>query len=230
MSLMVYIPDAPAAPEALLDKLGLGGVMPRGCLQGGQVAGPHGTTGTLIGTDRPLRYDADDQMWYPAPERAYWVGWPTDAPPGPGDLIRPKFVTGQVLRLGDGNDWICPTARLYDGMAALPVRFGLDADGNDAAEVVREYADLWSMAQEIWTGAIAELQAPDSDESGMDPERVIEIAHAALAANYRLNPTIIKALGLLTTENIHEIVRILVDFGSFRAFLSDAVEKKKGGE
>jgi len=227
MSLMIYIPDAPAAPETVLVKLGLGGVMPPGTGHGSSVAGPGGTTGSLVGPPRGLRYDAEAQTWYPGPEKSYWIGWPTDSPPSPKELLRPKFVSGQVLRLGDGNDWICPTARLYDGTPKLPVRFGLDVDGNDAGEIVAEYADLWALAQQVWVGALAEMQDPDSDEPVLSPDRVIEIAHAALAANYRVNGTVVKALGLLTTENIHEITRTLVDFETFRAILQDSIEKKK---
>ena len=241
---LVFIPKAPAVNAAMLGQLGLTALLPAGYQQAGPVSGPltpasvkggpGESTGVLLSAKAAgMRYLPNQQSWFPhkifgdagQEQIDYWLGLAKDDPPTPAELVRERIVTGKVLKLADGAEWICPTAVLYDGMPKLPVRLGLDADGDDTGEVVAEYDALWQLACEVRETAIAELR--DQETAAMTGDRAMEAAAECLAANYRLNLHAVKAMGLLSTENLHEILRTLVDFDGFRAMLSEFADDEK---
>ena len=180
----------------------------------------------LCGTKGGLRYSESLQTWKPLADRGYWLGWEGD-PPGPQSLLRPKIIVGSTVMLEDGQAWICPMARLYDGTPNLPLRIGLDDEGGDAAEIVERYRALWELGEDVWRRMRAEV------DTGVVAEKwtvaqTLDAAVVCLATNYRINAHAAKAVGLLTTENVAEILRVLVDFGTFRAMLAEFVRTAEG--
>ena len=49
-----------------------------------------------------LGFFPDRQTWVDCGE--FWLGWETENPPGPDDLLRPRPVGGEGVALGDGRD------------------------------------------------------------------------------------------------------------------------------
>lgn len=213
-----------------LGTLGLAAVFTgRGLEQRGTEAGPAGA-GTVF---RPQRADADEPLlgcWPasdPDPARAqtwedtgkgYWLGhWPA-APPMPADLVRPDLIDGHPVRLGDGNDWLIPVARVFPAGSRLPMRLTLGPDGWEGA-VLPAYADLSRRAGEFWEF----LLAAEGDSIAL--ARWIPLAVDALAVNYHLNDRGASHLGILTNQNILTILGALVDTPSLVKH-RESMEKK----
>lgn len=246
MDFQYFLPNATAAPETLIEALGLRAML--GPVPYAQrpitSGGPGGTGGVVIAADPPGRgaspsYQPEGWRWIPArsdrqtgTEPPYWLGVSTTAPPTPAELVRPWIVPGEGIELGDGNVWTVPQARLASRngilMTGLPLAHGLSDDGEEITTIAAEYARLWDLAGEVWATCICVVLAqvreqgveglPDEPPPAepMTPEREREIATAALAANYRVGRAEVLALGLLETRTTGAILRALVDFGGWQ--------------
>jgi hypothetical protein len=167
-----------------------------------------------------------------------WVGFYTAALPTPEELRRPDALTGHAVELGDGRGWVIPVARAHaetDGelvyQCALPRCVGLDESGEWSREsVVPRYARLWSVAERWWAELgeqIAALAGKEPDADGADGESgglafdfpgAIDAAIECLATNYRVGPAEVAALGLLTDQNVAEILNAVVDWPTWVAW------------
>jgi len=133
---------------------------------------------------------------------AYYLGWRPDEPPTADELARPRPIPGRTVTLGDGGEWLTPVARSVDGRFGVDVTYGLDADGREAMTPVARHRRLWELASEAATAYL------DPDR-GLGHAEALELAIEALAANYRLGRPEILALGLLASDTVLEIVRIV---------------------
>jgi hypothetical protein len=242
---LYYIPDRTNAPPELLASLGIASVLGCSPTFGYIDSGPGGSGGVLVaasvGAATPLCYKTDGWRWIPRREPAndagspgkvlFYLGVPTPAP-GPCDLARGEMLEGNPVALADGNEWVIPIGRFYDGGTPLGRRITLDADGNDTLTVLASRKVLWDAACETWEKFVtqhipAEPDISDRPDSGMTLLRGKQIASACLAANYRLGEFEVSALGLLSTDNIRPALSVLIDLASFEELLK---KKQDGAE
>lgn len=153
----IFIPKAAAPNPALLDQVGLPGLIRDGdfsplmipILKEGPDGG-HGLLFTWVDTNgaenNPYQgFSAEKQHWEPAPPDPvlqlpagrYWFGVERNRPPTPDDLRRRSMLPGFHAPFADGNDWRLPNAQL------LPHRFGMGADGREKEIVKVEYRELY---------------------------------------------------------------------------------------
>jgi len=229
-----FLPGAPGASPESLAAIGLGHVGP---VASGRIdRGADGKAGTLVrsnadGAGGRLGFN-DLLAWRPEPQRRWWLGFDEAAPPGPDDLLRRTgLVAGLDVTLADGGAWHCPTARMADGTCRLPMRVGLDAEGNDTFNVLDTRRHLWELTTEAWEHAMADaMKAGGEGEGGkMTFGRAVEIAGECVATNYRVGLTEIKALGLLTTANASEVLSVLIDWEGFLEMAKAAGAAEEGG-
>lgn len=151
--------------------------------------------------NRRLGYYADKQTWRPHPDGKYWIGWYTDAPPGPDDLRRPEFIAGTPERLGDGNEWVFPLGYsiLPDGYASnIPSTLGLDDKGNDRHEPLPYYSGLAALCDE----ALEQIMQFEADRTyRFAYDFLYRVTFGALAINYRLDVFAAKALRLFINDD-----------------------------
>lgn len=236
---LYFIPAQTAAGPALLAELGIAAVLGGTDVEQGLCqSGPAGGSGVLFrrsaAAGPPVSYAPDRQSWFPAgPQKVYWLGFEHADPPCPADLARglSRRIPGSDVELADGNLWHCPIARLAAGGTNLPIRLGLDPQtGADSFRVADSAVKLWEMAGEVWARDVAAAQAQAAGDDGIDDplsaDRVIEIAVAALAANYRVGRWEVQALELLGQAELREVLDVLVDIPGLKELAGDGGGKK----
>jgi hypothetical protein len=195
--------------------------------------GPGGGNGAVVADSRtPVEgrgYYADRQTWRQIPGSEAWVGWETDSPPEPDDLVRHKVLPGHEVTLGDGNPWQIPIARaLVDNekgsleyTCTLPQTLDLDTEGKwTLGKVVSPHTLLWDDACRYWNSRIG----IDTEESDIDFkfDALVGAAIRAMNTNYRINAVEAAGIGLLTTQSLHAVLEATVDWPTMQAW-----QKKK---
>lgn len=184
--------------------------------------GPDGGVGAILTDSEHYRYNIDTQTW--ADAGGFWVGFQTDAPPGPDDLIRKRPLDGQLLELADEREWLIPVARRWseeDDQARwscnLPskLRFG-QSKQVFLGGVLPRYARLW---------AIAEADAMPESEL-LSGNGWVYAAAEILQANYKIGTAEIELLGLFTQETPRQILDVFGDWAT-RAAINTAINEKK---
>ncbi len=175
---------------------------------------------------KPL-VDLKAQRWKRIQETPGWVGLVGDERPGPTQLGRPRQVQGHWVRLADGNDWLVPVARRVTGDLNFPAALHRDEKGVwSAGEVLPAYRDLWDTACRIWDALFAEITK--GRDLTIDVTVEADAAVEALAVNYRVGPTEVELLGLLTTTDVAEVLKALIDWPRVEQALAE--QKKTESE
>jgi len=204
-----------------------------------QGQGPDGAHGVLV-THPDVepdmrRCDAASQEWRKAPGHRYWVGMWREAPPRAAELLRPgaELVDGLPVELG-GQAWLVPVARRWTlvedsprWFPALETTLEMDDEGEiSSGDVVPRLAGLWLDAQ-----AVADdiFNAENSDgQIALDPREQFKRCVRVLATNYRLGIPECNLLKILTTANIADVLRTLVDLEGMQAITNALVKKNSG--
>ena len=209
-----FIPDVVFGDEnqqeQILESAGLSDRFPGG--RGGRMAGkgPNGENGFFFARDSTCcSYKPDEQTWSgPFGKGGYWIGFRTDAPPGPEDLARAKQYKGHMVELADGNEWLIPAASMAPCVMVMK-----DGAVEMKPQAMRE--KLWAIVEEnrdlLWG---TEKDGKYKEGEGIDAPVVMGIAATCLGANYliSLSPEEeLSALGLITTGNNEEMIQALFD-------------------
>jgi len=182
--------------------------------------------------DYPYQIDCADfgaETWTQFAHRGspLWVGWRSDSPPRPAELLRHGILEGYDVLLADGNRWHVPCARKF------PRTLSLDRDGNVIYQPMprfRAFSEKVFAIGEIVFGTRATDAPIPTDRDWFD------LAAQALGWNYRLGAFDCSALGLLNEANIAVrplerpspewgIIEAALDFPRLRQIILD--EKKK---
>jgi len=240
MSLIYFIPKVQCAPP-LVQLAAMGLSYAFDAQPGGRETrkGPEDQVGCWIGHDSLLvRVGSDDLQSRRIPGTEAWVGrFQKDPPPKPVDLARKEQLDGHLVRLADGNDWLCPIARGWteeDGEQrwyhALPQRLELDDDGKwSQGAVVAKFAPLWALAtrwEEALVGAVGE---DDETPVAFEFQDGIEAAIECLAVNYRIGPAECALLGLLTAECCRGVLHALIDWPTRLEWVQKKIQADAAG-
>jgi hypothetical protein len=153
-----------------------------------------------------------------------WLGYDAADPPGPEHLVRDEPIEGHPVTLADGHSWTVPIIRSVMHGSQLPQQLVLDERGQWTATPLEIYARHEADAERIWQHVMAEAEA-EADEHGeqleqpepIDFDELMRIVIDTLAINYRIDKTIVSALGLLTTDHPWRIARAMIDWPSLLA-------------
>ena len=224
MSFLYFIPDVVEKPSAeqlgalgLTERLAGGGMAFRPLTQG---KGPSGGAGVIVCRPRKHNpgYYPERQEWRQVKSGdgapAYWLGTWKDARPGPADLQREPLLDGHLVKLGDGNEWLVPVARL------LPEALVHSPEDGWSTCRLEAYAWLWDIAETFWEEFAASVQESTTPADG---ERVAvklsdasDMAARVLGANYRVGLPEISGLGLFRTDTPVDILLALCDWPTLR--------------
>jgi hypothetical protein len=114
--------------------------------------GPGGKPGcvlTVKRSDAPdprfLQYHADAQTWLSVDGQ--WIGWTTDDPPQPVEVLREKPVGSVSVTDESDRQWTIPIARMpASEFGELATYYSLDRQGRTAAKLQAFEANLWQAA------------------------------------------------------------------------------------
>jgi len=226
MSFLYFVEGRGGMAADDLGKVGLGYLAPANTPARSASNGPGGKSGVTFavvphGSDVPqnIGFYPNKQTWTQIPGTETWLGYVTDAPPGPKDLLRDDAMGGHTVRLEDGNEWHIPVACYFDRSTPFPRKVKWTADGWEVGGVAAKYEQLYGLASEFWD-KIFEGKGKD-----VTINTEINVAALALGLNYRIGPPEIAALELLTTFNTEEIVKKILDMDLFLDFVKKNQEQ-----
>lgn len=183
-----------------------------------QGPGPDGAGGHLLafgaGNPSPVGHTL---TWTPVGATGYYTGVDPADPPTPSDLARPLQRDGHVVRLGDGRDWLVPVARAVDGTTPLPRAVTWDGHDWGLGDVETAYRALFAAACRLWNGLRERAATAGEETVTVTVRDEIDLAAAALAVNYRVGPTELAVLGLLTTETAGRVCLACIDWPGVQA-------------
>ncbi len=182
-----------------------------------------------------IKYSPKSQTWAKveppadAPDDAHaaYIGYATDSPPGPMDLIRnDPVLDGYALILqGPGGEgrWFVPRARIYDEDIAGDKIDGPTSDLPQSlsmvgGEIVKtdlpRYRQACLDADRIWAAVLSanSTDADPAEEVVLGDDEEFNLAARILGINYKVAIPEINALAIITTETMGNIVRCFVDF------------------
>lgn len=169
--------------------------------------GPTGTSGILFCWRKngpcEFKFDPQEQDWIKAAANGdwkagrYWVGIQKGNPPIPANLVRAYPYRGENYTLGDGQSWIIPRAE------SLPRDIILQDDGSLKFETQRMF-HAFSMQADAWR-TVRDNKEPFKFTAGW------HFVVSALRLNYRITPEVASALKLFNTENIGELVAMIIE-------------------
>lgn len=160
-----------------------------------RLRGPDGGNGVIFGWPVngalcPLSFQPDEQTWIPAvafgglEAGRYMVGFWNDRRPTPGELQRPRFIAGNLVALGDGNEWSVPNC------SQIPHAWAADDDGVWRLKVKAEFRSIVERAK-AWETVFR-------TSSGVPAGDALEFALQALSINYRMTREVATFLELFT--------------------------------
>lgn len=142
---------------------------------------------------------------------AYMIGFPVGVNRcGPEELQKPELFSGYYVRLGDGNQWICPAA------AQLPHSLKFTA-GRWQKHRQARFDEYWTKSA-IWFNRFMEHDLEHErimNAEGLTAEALLqewaEFVVFALRQNYRINNVIASELGLFDERSIAAVTRACID-------------------
>jgi hypothetical protein len=220
VSLSYYIPELRGVRPEDIEKAGLSHAFPGGLCAFVHCDGPDGGNGCVVTIEsHGCGYFPGRQKWIKAPGAKWWIG--VEGETLPADLERKEVIDGHLVKLEDGNEWLIPAARSF-GRALLPRVLTADTEGNKVKEPLARFTELSADAERI----AIEVYSPREDwEPGhvpVDEDEIEDMAIRALLTNYRVSVFEVLILRLVTTANALPILRALVDYPTFLAWVKSA--------
>lgn len=184
-------------------------------------AGPDGSPGMVVSTAScqagTLGYYPDKQEWRACPGSA-WIGWQTDAPPQPRDLVREDndVIATYDMVMGDGKKWQIPVIQRAAEAAVTPALDGnLGWDHKTQQMIIAAKRD-----QHKYYEAAARLFNWTVERGVKDYSDILKDIATCMSALYRIGYPEIIGLQICSQKNLDEIVVRLLG-------IEFMIEKKK---
>jgi hypothetical protein len=207
---LYFVENLKGMPMPRLAEFGLWPVLGNESFNRLESIGPENKAGVLLAwvprtnnRERAPRYVPHEQTWTKNPRANHWVGFWNDRPPTEADLRRETTNGVNRPKLGNGEQWVVPTAKLYPKGTGLPQTRGIDEEGKVVRRVQPEYEQVMLDGDLVWNHALTGEGIPD--------EESFEICVRALAVNYRVGPLEVSLLRLLDDDTETLICWALID-------------------
>lgn len=238
MALLYFIPGAKALSPPVIAAHGLAHLS-TGVGHVETYRGPRGA-GLLVSDNRTpaelLRYDPDQQDWSERFGLDSLVGTWHDHKVTPQHLQRETLIQGQSIELLDGQQWTVPILRQWrDGDDQLVFKCLLPSVMQQSPSngrfilgaVIPQYRQLWESSLVIAQQILIQLSTSAPVE--LEDESINQFAIDLLAANYRLDASVVSHLQLLTLEHCSEIVCAALDLATLRHSLKNLYRRRTSG-
>ena len=188
--------------------------------------GPDGNPGQLVlphsspdESHNPVPgYSPATQTWEQLPGMDCWIGWQTDNPPKPADLLRqpgPRYH-GPAVELNDGHDWLIP--------ACMDQKHVMVPDGSGwSTKNSSRWPDLYTLAEPV----LAMIESNQRDEEPFNHGMAATFVCECLRLNYRVNPAIVGALSLLDQDLLPRLAALATDYSRIFNLIQELAQKKQ---
>ena len=232
----IYIPKAQAPNPALLEEVGLPGLVRDGDLSPSIFtilnSGPDGGSGLIFAWIEPGNEEngpkpghyPEVQKWESAPPDPvknlpagrYWFGFEPKRPPTPEDLARREQLPGFHGVFADGSEWRLPSSML------LPHRYTLGSDGHEKKVIKDQYQEIYKRMEWCYEQAEAYVR----DDAIRNPTEWREYVAFMLMQNYRINLPICYWLQLFDESNWWGTALNTVDYQALEQIEEDLKKKE----
>lgn len=223
--LLYYFPGVKVLDEADVVSRGLSSVLDGNrSIARIERGGPDGGDGFIATLDssRACTCSPDEQEWQE--RRGFWIGHWKGAAYLPQDFARERQYAGHLVTLADGNQWLVPVVRLFDGDSPLPQRLAMGADGAIAGTILPRFSQLFDDANHVWDSVL--LQVPGHTGRTLPRDIGWRVAVDALSLNYRIGNQEASLLGLFTDGTLLDVLEAIVDLPNLATMVE---ESKKNG-
>lgn len=174
--------------------------------------GPDDLSGMMFYSGEAIdcNYKPQEQTWLKSNSGLFFIGYYKSSPPTILELKRTVQISGYPIELRNGESWLVPLARIFPNGTRLPQSLVLGSKGEVIKEILPQYATFSMKCEKFWKDFEISMGLT-SGEPQMTEVEAIELAAEALNLNYRINIDGINAIKLFTTQNIGEILAMIVD-------------------
>lgn len=190
--------------------------------------GPGDAQGFILAFDRAdqqipdLKFNSAAQTWRKAKGGKFWVGLSKDDRPGPDDLARSRVISGEAVKLHDGNEWTIPICLSIVRGTTLPRALVLGQDGETwELATLPEFVRLCKDAATVWEA----FRTANDGTVTMDGQEAPRIAADALAVNYRIGPMEISMLALWSSTDMWNVLKAIIDGYAVERIAKERAEK-----
>jgi hypothetical protein len=198
---------------------------------------PSGTNGMVFADgarmgDWTIRVDMAEQSWRKIPKSDCYVGYWNASPPLPEELLRPKYLTGYLTRIGS-HEWIIPlTARFDDSRkllaTSLPCYVDCDDDGNWVeGDVLDVHRRLWEIGAPFRDDIMAQKLGESAAREFSD-EELYSTALAYIQANYVVGQRELAMMQALTKNDssIRSAILLANDYPTLARWAEEQKKKR----
>ncbi len=166
--------------------------------------------------DAPMpAFYPDKQEWKCCNGGKLWIGWTTDAPPRPEDLIRAEPTDGTLVRLADGHDWLVPRLKFF------PWIWEWSTNGEKEQVYARQYRKLVDDTQ----AAYDDYQ--NINTGGVKLDRMLDIIARAISVNYFAGEAELVALGAIGNAELERAFVVLTGHDEWLAAIHARADAEK---
>jgi len=187
--------------------------------------GPAGRPGIYAAhTDAKLKrigYYPDKQDWHKCGE--FWIGL-NGSGVQPRQLMKRDLLSGHMVTLSDGNEWLIPAAIRPDTMQPL-LPFSYSGENGEWTKAVKEqFQPFWNLALEVLEIITVSADGEENQEAlqKFTDEYRLNAAVLALSINYRISKYECQILELFDDESLNQIMFSIIDWPT----VEDAFKKK----
>lgn len=237
--MLYFIPNAKVLRPGLLVDHGIDDLLSRPANRE-SMEGPSGGSGLIVAnagtpTDS-MRFDKS-WTWSKRFGSDVWMGFDPKNPPGAKELARDQQLPGHSVTLLDGQKYIVPLLRSFDGdQLEGPIRYNCLLDQTltqdpetgkmITGDVVPKYRELWDDAIAIADNLLAQLMDSDAVVTASLPEDIVDNFVAnLLAVNYHVGNPELSALSLLTIDLSRQVLHAAIDWETLRANLGKRIRR-----
>ena len=192
--------------------------------------GPEGQAGVLFmvtENTKLLHYKPDEQTWDKSRNGKYWIGFYNKDKPTELILRRPRQLAGHDVELQDGSKWLIPIARIITGVSTLPQSLFIDSQDEITTRPLQQYTAFTDRVDELWDDFRAEIDPKSGKEPNLSTADRMHLAAEALSWNYHVSLNEINMLGLITTQNLIEIMSAIIDVTTLIEEAKHSAKQKK---
>lgn len=227
MQFLYFIPNQTNVKPAIA-AAGIADLLGENITSRAMYVGPDKLGGLMLhcGTPADCHYKPAVQTWRIANSGLFYIGFYNESPPTAAELAHKTQIEGNSIELGDSDLWLIPLARIFPVGTKLPQSLVLGSKGEVVKEILPQFAKFSAKCEKFWRDFQIGVGLISGQPEMLESE-AIELAAEAIGLNYKINIDGINALKLFTTQNIAEILALIVDAPTVMKNLKFAIDEKK---
>lgn len=149
--------------------------------------------------------------------------------PKPEDFLKKDAITGNMVELNDGNEWMVPMARHFEEGSQLPSALVVSTSDPSgySRQPIERFLGLSEIAERAVEDCLISMGQLDAERNYTQIDEVFKCCFQILSTNYDITEEEISILELITDHNYTKVTQALIDWDSVKSALLNEVTQKK---